>query len=103
MSIYAKPEHAGINFLHFRDILQEEFDIKLSYTAIYSILTKSGKESPKKKRVKKKHSRRQQKKRAGELVQIDATPYPWFGNGINYALHGAIDDATGKVVGLCRL
>ena len=28
----------------------------------------------------------------------DATPYEWFGGNDKYALHGAIDDATGKVV-----
>ncbi len=31
---------------------------------------------------------------------MDATPYEWFGGDGKYNLHGAIDDATGKLVGL---
>jgi hypothetical protein len=31
---------------------------------------------------------------------MDATPFEWFGTSKKYSLHGAIDDATGKVVGL---
>jgi len=34
------------------------------------------------------------------LIQFDATPFEWFGGNIKYTLHGAIDDATGKTVGL---
>ena len=44
--------------------------------------------------------RRKRKPHPGQLIQIDATPYEWFGGNIKYALHGAIDDATGQVVGL---
>jgi hypothetical protein len=32
---------------------------------------------------------------------MDATPYEWFGEKGKYTLHGGIDDATGKIVGLC--
>ncbi|GAW30934.1 integrase [Carboxydocella sp. JDF658] len=31
---------------------------------------------------------------------MDATPFEWFGTNEKFALHGAIDDATGKIVGL---
>jgi len=31
---------------------------------------------------------------------MDATPFEWFGDDQKYSLHGAIDDATGKVTGL---
>lgn len=34
------------------------------------------------------------------MLQIDASPFNWFNNGREYSLHGAIDDATGKIVGL---
>jgi hypothetical protein len=35
------------------------------------------------------------------LLQVDATPYAWFkGDKKRYALHGAIDDATGQITGL---
>ena len=35
----------------------------------------------------------------GEELQMDACIHPWFGN-VKTALHAAIDDATGQVVGL---
>jgi hypothetical protein len=46
------------------------------------------------------HRRRARKPQEGLLIQMDATPYTWFNDGKRYALHGAIDDATGKIVGL---
>jgi hypothetical protein len=36
----------------------------------------------------------------GELLQTDATPFAWFGDGRQYALHALIDDATGAVTGM---
>jgi len=57
--------------------------------------------SPKKQRPrKKKHTKRDPKENFGELLQLDATPFDWFGIGKNYALHGAIDDNTGIVTAL---
>lgn len=56
------------------------------------------------KRAKKnEHPSRSRKEREGELVQIDATPCQWFkkwGDTQYYALHVALDNATGKVVGM---
>ena len=34
------------------------------------------------------------------LVQTDGTPFDWFNIGNKYSLHGYIDDATGKILGL---
>jgi len=34
------------------------------------------------------------------LVQIDASPFPWIIGGELFSLHGAIDDATGKILAL---
>jgi hypothetical protein len=34
------------------------------------------------------------------MLQIDASPFDWFNDGQEYSLHGAIDDATGKIVAL---
>lgn len=34
----------------------------------------------------------------GELVQIDGTPFDWFGDGRVYTLHLAVDDATTEVL-----
>ncbi|MGF6364183.1 hypothetical protein M2144_000001 [Lachnospiraceae bacterium PFB1-22] len=53
-----------------------------------------------KKKIRHRTHRRKRKAHSGQLIQIDATPFEWFGTSIKYALHGAIDDATGDVVGL---
>lgn len=100
LMIYSRPELSGVNFLHFKDILFADFGIDLSYSALSSILKNAGFVSPKKKKIRHRTHRRKRKPHPGQLIQIDATPYEWFGGSIKYALHGAIDDATGKVVGL---
>ena len=100
LKIYSRPELSGVNFLHFKDILLADFGISLSYSAISSILKNAGFESPKKKKIRHRTHRRKRKPHPGQLIQIDATPFEWFGGKTRYALHGAIDDATGSVVGL---
>ena len=100
LMIYSRPELSGINFLHFKDILLADFGIDISYSALLSILKNEGFESPKKKKIRHRTHRRKRKPHPGQLIQIDVTPYEWFGGKLKYALHGAIDDATGKVVGL---
>ena len=100
LKIYSRPELSRANFLHFKDILLADFGIALSYSALSSILKNAGFESPQKKKIRHRTHRRTRKPHPGQLIQIDATPYEWFGGNTKYALHGAIDDATGNVVGL---
>ena len=88
------------NITHFQEILERKYKIKISYSPLYEILNEAGIKSPKKHKKTVKHRRRKRKASAGELLQIDATPYDWFGTGEAYALHGAIDDATGELTGL---
>ena len=45
------------------------------------------------------HSRRPRCAYFGEMEQMDASPYVWFGNTITH-LHIAIDDATGMLTGM---
>lgn len=44
------------------------------------------------------HPSRPRKKYCGELIQMDASSYRWFGTEITH-LHLAIDDASGNIVG----
>jgi transposase len=101
ISEYKKVEGLSPNFTHFKEILEEK-GIKVSYTALRSVLTKNGFESPKKRRKRKNnpHKTRERRQKLGELLQTDATPYDWFGDGNKYALHGLIDDATGRITAL---
>lgn len=100
LKIYSRPEFSEANFLHFKDILEEDYGISISYTSLSSILKNSGIESPLKKKIRHRTHRRKRKPHPGQLIQIDATPYEWFGGSVKYAIHGAIDDATGNLVGL---
>ena len=44
------------------------------------------------------HSRRPRTAYFGELLQMDASPYAWFGGFVS-SLHIAVDDATGTITG----
>lgn len=44
------------------------------------------------------HSRRPRCAYFGELIQMDASPFEWFGTG-KTTLHIAVDDATGRITG----
>lgn len=88
------------NFLHFQELLEQHAAISISYSCLHSLLTQNGIVSPKKRRRLKLHRRRCRKPQEGLLLQMDATPFEWFGTPEKFALHGAIDDATGKIVGL---
>ena len=100
LQIHSQPEFQSVNFLHFNEILAEQYDIHISYTALSSILKSAGKKSPKSKKVKRRRNRRNRRDCPGELIQIDATPFDWFRDGRMLSLHGAIDDASGIVTGL---
>jgi len=91
----------GANFKHFQEILaRDKYGIHVSYSSLHEILTSNGIKSPKKRRPSRKHRRRKRKAREGLMLQIDASPFDWFYTGNMFSLHGAIDDATGKVAGL---
>jgi len=45
------------------------------------------------------HPRRPRARYFGELIQLDASIYIWFGN-IEAYLHLAVDDCTGSIVGV---
>lgn len=48
--------------------------------------------------VEDSHPRRPRSSRFGEMIQMDASMYVWFGNEKAY-LHLAVDDCTGAIVG----
>lgn len=92
-------DYCDTNFTHFKELLEERENIKISYTSLYKILTEYGIKSKKKHRDRKIHRQRKRKAHEGDLVQADGTPFDWFQDGHKYSIHGFIDDATGKVLG----
>ena len=103
LSLY-EGKYAGFNFRHFLEKLNEEEGISITYKPLHRILTSAGFKSPKRHKAKKekaKHPTRPRREHFGELLQIDASIHNWFGDLLPKAtLHGAIDDATGTVMGL---
>ena len=99
-----KGKYAGFNFRHFVEKLNEAEGIRITYRNAHRILTSAGFRSPKRHKTRKekaKHPSRPRRKGFGELLQIDASIHNWFGDALPKAtLHGAIDDATGTVMGL---
>lgn len=98
---YKKFEN--MNFGAFRDACEDYLNYSPSYTAIYTILTLAGFVSPKARisaREKKAHLPRPERPHEGDLIQIDGSTHDWLMNGHKICLHGAIDDATHKIVAL---
>lgn len=100
LEIRKRAVYAGCNIKHFQELLESEHEIVVSYGTLYTILKEGGFESPKKHRKTKVHRRRKRRACPGELIQIDAAPHDWFGDGVMRSLHGGIDDASSIVTGL---
>ncbi len=95
-----QTELAGYNFCHATDILAEDKGIYVSVSTLSRHLKVQGIRSPKAKRRPKKHRSRDARQQEGEMVQMDASKFDWLSNGSYLHLHGAIDDATGKILAL---
>jgi transposase len=100
ISLKSSQLYQEANFNHFQELLKEHEGISISYSTIYRVLTGAGLTSPKKHRKRKMHHRRKRKPKEGMLVQIDASPHTWIIGKEDFSLHGAIDDATGKILAL---
>lgn len=91
----------GANSTHFSELLEEMREIRLSGKTIGRILKKARISCPKTHAPPRKYRRRKRRLQEGELVQMDASPFAWLEDrGPIMSLHGAIDDATGKILGL---
>ena len=96
----AKGKYRGFNDHHLTEKLREQEQIELSREKIRRVLRSHGILSPRKKRPAKHRSRRERKAAEGMMLQVDGSPHDWLeGRGPSLCLIGAIDDATGKVVG----
>ena len=100
LSIRKKPGYNKANFRHFQELLETEYEITISYSALYRLFKENEIKTPKSRRRFKPHRRRKRRPQAGSLIQVDGSPFDWLGIGKSLSLHGAIDDATGQVTGL---
>jgi transposase len=95
-----REKYSHYNFSHFNDVLSQETGILVSRSSISRIVRDGGFKSPKSTRRPKQHRSREARPYEGELAQMDASQYDWLSNGSSLHLHGAIDDATGKILAL---
>jgi transposase len=96
----ARGKYQGFNDHHLTEKLEEQENIKLSREKVRRILRAHGIASPKKRRGIKHRSRRERRASEGMMLQVDGSPHDWLqGRGPRLCLIGAIDDATGKVMG----
>ena len=58
IEIWKSPELEECNFSHFRDILEDDYNIKISYSALYRLLKSKGYKTPRKHKKPKAHNRR---------------------------------------------
>ena len=95
----------GTPFMSFRDNCADylNYSVVPSYTTVYNALSSAGIVSPLARipvREKKKHLPRTERQNEGDMIQVDGSKHDWFLNGKKITLHGAIDDATHKIVAL---
>ena len=95
----------GTPFASFRDDCADylHYDRVPSYTTVCNALSAAGIVSPRARipvRERKKHLPRKERPNEGDMIQIDGSRHDWLMNGRKITLHGAIDDATHKVVAL---
>jgi len=96
----AKGKYRGFNDRHLTEKLAEQEKLEISREAVRQILRGAGIASPRKRRANKHRSRRERRAAEGMMLQVDGSPHDWLeGRGPSLCLIGAIDDATGKVVG----
>jgi transposase len=96
----ARGKYHGLNDHHLHEKLSEEQRIELSREKLRQLLRSQGLSSPRKRRGIRHRSRRERKAAEGMMLQLDGSPHDWLeGRGAPLCLIGAIDDATGKVIG----
>ena len=96
----ARGKYQGFNDHHLTEKLKEHEQIELSREKVRRILRSHGVSTPRKRRASKHRSRRERRLAEGMMLQVDGSPHDWLeGRGPRLCLIGAIDDATGKVVG----
>jgi len=92
----AMTEYSGYNFCHLSDTLYEEHKLKISDETLRLMLRPLGLGKTQR-RLKKHRRRRKRREREGELLFLDGSPHPWFGEELGeFCLLLCSDDATGK-------
>lgn len=96
---FARGRYAGLNDHHLTEKLTTVESLVVSRATVRRVLRAAGVVSPRRRRPPRHRSRRLRRAQAGLLLQLDGSPYAWFGPSQPVcSLLGAIDDATGAVL-----
>jgi len=96
----SQDKYSGFNDMHFTEKLDGE-GIKISRETARRIRREAGVGPKRKRKPRKRHRRRPRKTSEGLMILWDGSPHKWFGEGRDpCCLMAAMDDATGKILGL---
>ena len=96
-----RDRYAGFNDTHFTEKLREEHGLTIARESVRRLRQALGLPARHRRRPAKHRSRRPREEAAGQLLQLDGSPFDWLeARGPRLTLLGAIDDATSQVVAL---
>src|SRR5205814_67830 len=96
-----RDRYTGFNDTHFTEKLRDEHGLVISRESVRRLRRALGLPARHRRRPAKHRSRRPREAAAGQLLQLDGSPYDWLeARGPRMTLLGAIDDATSAVVAL---
>jgi transposase len=95
LGLYQKT-YFDLNVRHFREKLQQEHGIHLSYTWVQQALQGAGLVARGRRRGKHRR-RRERRPMVGMLLHIDGSKHQWFGDERWYDLIVILDDATSEI------
>lgn len=94
-------KYAGFNDCHLTEKLRAMEGLVWSRELVRRLRREAGLPAKRTRRAPKHRRRRERAARAGALVLIDGSTHDWLeGRGPTFALVGAVDDATGKILAL---
>ena len=96
-----QDRYAGFNDTHLTEKLRERHGLTVSRESVRRLRRALGRPAVHRRRPAQHRARRPREAAAGQLLQIDGSPFPWLeGRGPAMTLLGAIDDATSTVIAL---
>lgn len=96
-----RDRYAGFNDSHVTEKLREQHGLTISRESVRRLRRALGLPAQHRRRPAQHRHRRPRETAAGSMIQVDGSPFAWFETrGPVAVLLGAIDDATGAIVGL---
>ena len=97
----ALNDYKGASCIHIAELLELYQQLSISSRSVRRILNQTGIINIHSHKAPRRRRSRDRMPREGMLAQIDASPFNWLEDrGPKLSLHGSIDDATGKILGL---